>query len=239
MIITALLTGKKNSTFKNKNVIKLYNEYIFNYPAKEAKKVKNINFFYTSSDSKIILNQTKKIGYQSINRPKSLARKNSKHVDVLKHSLDIFKNKNQYPDILVVLLANAPIVKSKWISDCINILKTNRKITAVVPVQNINDHHPERAKLIKKNILKNFINKKKISSNRQDLTKCYFLCHNFWVIRAREIYKNNGQLPWSFMGKKVKAYEIKNSIDIHSAVDAEIARILIKNQKQNERLKYM
>ena len=50
MIITALLTGKKNSTFKNKNVIKLHGEYIFNYPAKQAKKVKDINFFYTSSD---------------------------------------------------------------------------------------------------------------------------------------------------------------------------------------------
>ena len=61
MRITALLTGKKNSTLKNKNEIKLVGDYIFNYPAKQAKKVKDINFFYTSSDSKVILNQTKKI----------------------------------------------------------------------------------------------------------------------------------------------------------------------------------
>lgn len=231
MKITALLTGKKNSTFKNKNEIMLQNDYIFNYPAKQAKKLKEINFFYTSSDSEIILNQTKKIGYESINRPKNLARKNSKHIDVLKHALNIFKKKKQYPDILIVLLANAPIVKSKWISDCIKILKKNKSFTAVVPVQNINDHHPERSKQIKNNILKNFINKKKISSNRQDLTKCFFLCHNFWVIRTKEIYKNNGPLPWSFMGKKVKPYIIKNSIDIHSAIDVEIAKIIIKNEK--------
>ena len=161
MKITALLTGKKNSTFKNKNEIKLHNEYIFNYPAKQAKKVKEIDFFYTSSDSEIILNQTKKIGYQIINRPKKLARKDSKHIDVLKHALNIFKKKNQYPDILVILLANAPIVKKKWIQECIKILIRNKDITAVVPVQNINDHHPERAKQIKNNVLKNFINKKK------------------------------------------------------------------------------
>ena len=229
MKITAFYS--KNSTFKNKNEIKLHNDYIFNYPAKQARKVKEIYFFYTSSDSKIILKQTKKIGYQSIVRPKNLARKNSKHIDVLKHALNIFKKKDQYPDILVVLLANAPIVKSKWISDCINILKKKKSFTAVVPVQNINDHHPERAKKVKNDILKNFINKQKISSNRQDLSKCFFLCHNFWVIRAKEIFKNNGQLPWSFMGKKVKAYEIKSSIDIHSAMDVEIAKILIKNEK--------
>jgi CMP-N,N'-diacetyllegionaminic acid synthase len=235
MKITALLTGKKNSTFKNKNEIKIHNEYIFNYPAKQARKVKDIDFFYTSSDSEIILNQTKKIGYQIINRPKNLSRKDSKHIDVLKHALNIFKKKNQYPDILIVLLANAPIVKSKWIHECIQILKKNKNITSVVPVQNINDHHPERAKQIKNGVLKNFINKKKISSNRQDLSKCFFLCHNFWVIRTREIFKNNGQLPWSFMGKKVKAYEIKSSIDIHSAMDVEIAKFLIKNEKLNKK----
>ena len=161
MKITALLTGKKNSSFKNKNEIKLHNEYIFNYPAKQAKKIKKIDFFYTSSDSKIILNQTRKIGFQSISRPKNLALKDSKHIDVLKHALNIFKKENQYPDILIVLLANAPIVKAKWIKDCIEIITKNKKITSVVPVQNINDHHPERAKKIQNNILKNFINKKK------------------------------------------------------------------------------
>ena len=235
MKITALLTGKKNSTFKNKNEIKLYNEYIFNYPAKQAKKVKKIDFFYKSSDSNIILNQTKKIGYESIKRPKNLATKNSKHIDVLKHALEIFRKKNQYPDILVVLLANAPIVKSKWINDCIKILLNDKYVTSVVPVQNINDHHPERAKQIVNNYLSNFVNKQKISSNRQDLSKCFFLCHNFWVIRSEEIYKNNGQLPWSFMGKKVKPYEIKSSIDIHSAMDVEIAKILIKNEKLSKK----
>ena len=235
MKITALLTGKKNSSFKNKNEIKIHNEYIFNYAAKSAKKVKDIDFFYTSSDSKIILKQTKKIGYQTIDRPKNLASKNSKHINVLKHALKIFKKKNEYPDILIVLLANAPIVKAKWIADCIKILKKNKKITSVVPVQNINDHHPERAKKIKNNILNNFVNKKNISSNRQDLSKCFFLCHNFWVIRSNEIFKNNGQLPWSFMGKKVMGYEIESSIDIHSAMDVEIAKFLIKNEKLNKK----
>ena len=38
------------------------------------------------------------------------------------------KKKNQYPDILIVLLANAPIVKSKWIEDCIKIITKNKEI---------------------------------------------------------------------------------------------------------------
>ena len=83
-------------------------------------------FFDQYRNFKHILNQTKKIGYQSIIRPKNLARKNSKHIDVLKHAINIFKKKNQYPDILIVLLANAPIVKAKWIQDCIKILRKNQ-----------------------------------------------------------------------------------------------------------------
>ena len=49
-----------------------------------------------------------------------------------------------------------------------------------------------------------------------------------------------------FYGKRVKSYEIKSSIDIHSAMDVEIAKILIKNRnliknflKVNLHLKYL
>jgi len=57
------------------------------------------------------------------------------------------------------------------------------------------------------------------------------LCHNFWVINTKEIYKNNGDNPWSFMGKKVKSYQINKSIDIHSREDLEIAKLFMKKYK--------
>ena len=231
MKIIAILTGKDKSSFRNKNKIKILNRYIFNYSVIEAKKVSKIEKFYTSSDSRLILNETKKNGFESIKRPKNLSTKNSKHVEVIKHALKTINKNNIFPEIIVILLANAPIIKAKWINDCINLIAGNRKITAVVPVKHYNDHHPERAKKIKGGILDNFIKGKKISSNRQDLTDCYFLCHNFWVIKTKEIFKNNGLMPWSFMGKKVKPYVIKNSIDIHDNLDVEIAKILIKNDK--------
>ena len=37
-----------------------------------------------------------------------------------------------------------------------------------------------------------------------------------------------------FYGKKVKAFKIKNSIDIHLATDIEIAKILSKKEKLNQ-----
>ena len=43
--ITAILTGKKKSSFKNKNRLLIKSKPIFAYPAKAAKKCKKINNF--------------------------------------------------------------------------------------------------------------------------------------------------------------------------------------------------
>jgi CMP-N-acetylneuraminic acid synthetase len=232
MKIAALLTGKENSSFKNKNLKKINNIPIFLYPCIEAKKINEIDRFFVSSDSNKILNECSKMGFFQIKRPKYLSEKNTLHLDVLKHSLMVMQKNNYFPDILLVLLANAPIIKSRWILDCINILKKDKKITAVVPVVENNDNHPLRAKRIREGFLREFINNKKnTSSNRQDLEKCYFLCHNFWLIKVKSILENRGDNPWKFMGKLVRPYIVKRSIDIHDVVDLEMAKILIKNDK--------
>ena len=69
MEIAALLTGKGSSSLKNKNLLKINNRPILWYPCSEAKKVKEINKFFVSSEDKKILNICKKYGYEKILRP--------------------------------------------------------------------------------------------------------------------------------------------------------------------------
>ena len=229
MEIAALLTGKGSSSLKNKNLLKINNRPILWYPCSEAKKVKEINKFFVSSEDKKILNICKKYGYEKILRPQKLAKANSQHINVIIHAINFMKKKKIFPDIIIVLLANAPIIKKKWLSDCIKILKKNKKTTAVVPAIIDNDHNPYRAKSFNGKYLKNFIKSKtKIYSNRQDLPNSYFLCHNFWVLRTSEIIKSNGYPPWNFMGKYVKPYKINKSIDIHNIDDFHLAKIILK-----------
>ena len=231
MNIVALLTGRGGSNLKDKNIKKINGVPCMQYPCKEAKNVQEIKNYFASSDDKKILNLATKLGYESIKRPKKLSKANSKHIDVIKHALKAINDKHKTsPEIIIVLLANAPIIKSEWIRKCINILKKDKKTSAVVPVIENNDHHPLRAKKIKGSYLKEFIKaNSNLSSNRQDLEKNYFLCHNFWVIRTESIYKNNGYPPWKFMGKNVKPYVINKSIDIHTAEDIILANYLIKD----------
>jgi CMP-N-acetylneuraminic acid synthetase len=231
MSIIALLTAKGNNTLRNKNLLKINGKSILSFPCLEAKKISSIKSFFASSESKKILNEAKKYGYSPIKRPKYLSRKKSRHEDVLMHSVTFLNKNNIKFDIAVVLLGNAPLIKSKWIEDCINKITKDKTITSVVPVYLDNDHNPIRAKKITSGYLKNFfISKKKYSSNRQDLPGSYFLSHNFWVIRKNAIIKSDGDSPWSFLGKKVLPYVIEKTIDIHDKTDFYLLNTIIKKK---------
>lgn len=124
-------------------------------------------------------------------------------------------------------------VCSAWIDHCVQMMLEDESITAVVPVYQDNDHHPLRAKTIKDDGTLEMYEKNingKISTNRQDLPKCYFLSHNFWVLNVKYLISGKeGQQPWSFMGDKIMPYIIDTSIDIHESVDLILAKEWIKN----------
>jgi CMP-N,N'-diacetyllegionaminic acid synthase len=230
MEILALLTARGNNTLKDKNILKVNRLPVLSYPCKEAKKVKEIKNYFVSSEDKKILDIASKYGFKKILRPKKFARANSQHIDTLTHSITYLKKLKIKPDVILVLLGNAPIIKHDWIKKSINILKKDKAISSVVPVLKDNDHNPYRSKKIKNGYLNNFFNfkKKNVPSNRQQLPDSYFLAHNFWLIRTKSILKNDGEKPWSFLGKKVKPLLIQNSIDIHHRIDLEIAKKILK-----------
>ena len=230
MKIAAILTGKGSSQLKNKNLIKILGKPLLHYSCIEAKKCKEINRYYVSSEDNKILNYAFKLGYKKIKRPRNLSKKNTLHIDVINHALNFINDDGYYPDILIILLANAPMIKSSWIKKSIDILKKNKNFSSVIPSYAYNDHNPYRAKIKKGKFLKSFINsKKKISSNRQYLPVSYFLSHNFWAIRLSSIKKQDGDEPWKFMGKKVFPLIVNRTFDVHDQDDISILRVLLKN----------
>ena len=161
MKIAAILTGKGSSQLKNKNLIKILGKPLMHYSCFEAKKCKEINRYYVSSEDNKILNYAFKLGYKKIKRPRNLSKKNTLHIDVINHALNFINDDGYYPDILIILLANAPMIKSSWIKKSIDILKKNKNFSSVIPSYAYNDHNPYRAKIKKGKFLKSFINSKK------------------------------------------------------------------------------
>jgi len=228
-LITAVLTGKGGSKLKDKNILKFFGRPLLSYPCKAAKKVNLIDNFFVSSENKKILQTANKYGYTKIVRPSKLSKKNSLHKDVLIHVLKELKKRKIFPKVLIVLLANSATIKTAWITKAIKLILNNPSATACVPVVENNDHHPFRAKKLEHKYLKSFFKfKKKISSNRQDLERNFFLCHNFWVVKTKAITGKKGEPPWDFLGNKVLPLVIDSSIDIHDENDIVLTKEWIK-----------
>lgn len=224
MQVAALLTGKGKSTLADKNILPIKGRPLVYYPAKAARDSKLIQRYYTSSDSEDILQIAYDLGYEKIRRPDELCLAESKHVDAITHAVDVMRKTDGYkPDILIVLLANNVTVKTEWIDQGIQYILDDNRISAVVPVYGEQDHHPYRAKRMNADgFLEPFVDLggRKISTNRQELEKCYFLCHNFWVLNMkRSLYAEDGQPPWDFMGNRIKPVFIEHCFDVHEEND--------------------
>ncbi len=229
MKVTALLTGRGNNTLKDKNVLDILGHPVLYYPAHAARAAKTIHAYYCSSDDNKILDAAAKEGYIKIVRPDYLGAPTTQHVDVIKHAIGMIQEREPLGDILVVILANNVTIKSEWIDHCIKMMQDDMSISAVVPVYEDNDHHPLRGKRIDEDNRLQMYERDvigKVSTNRQDLPKCYFLSHNIWVLNTRMLLESNfeGQQPWGFMGNNIAYYEIDESIDIHKPIDLYIAK---------------
>lgn len=238
MKIVALLTGRGNSSLKNKNVLSVCGKPLLYYPAIAAKKSKYITEFYVSSDDVLILKAANSLGYRKIVRSPELAKPDSQHISAILHALDFMKKDNINPEVLVVLLANSATIKTEWIDCCIDAVLKDKNTSAAVPVNLNLDYHPFRAKKInKEGFLSAFFDfkNKEISTNRQDLEESYFLCHNFWVLNVKEsVYSKTGQPPWKFMGNKIKPYIVERCFDVHSMRDMKMTEEWIKENLSYE-----
>lgn len=233
MKVTALLTGRGNNTLKDKNILDVLGKPVLYYPAHAARVAKGIDNYFCSSDDENILSESEKEGYERIVRPIELGAPTAQHVDVIMHALKEIESRAERPDILIVLLANNVTVKSEWIEECVEMMKKDMSISAVVPVYEDNDHHPLRGKKSVDGRLQMYEENVsgKISTNRQDLPTCYFLSHNFWVLNVKTLLESDGvgQPPWNFMGENIAYIEIDESIDIHKEIDLLVAEHWIKN----------
>jgi CMP-N-acetylneuraminic acid synthetase len=234
MTITGLLTAQGGSSLTDKNILPVAGKPLLYYPAKAGKLSQHIQHFYVSSDCEKILSVGEEIGYTPIQRPETISRGDSQHVDAILHACEEIKNHSGLkPDILVVLLGNTVCTLPAWIDDCIEKIQENPDISSVIPCYEDCDHHPFRAKKINDDgFLDTFFDfsGQRISTNRQDLPPSYYACHNFWVLNVQKsLYAEGGQQPWSFMGEKILPYLLEDTIDVHDKSDYLDSEIWLKS----------
>ena len=233
LAIIGLRSGSKE--IKNKNIKKLGNKPLMGWIIDAVKKSKLINRTIVSTDSKKYAKIARGFGAETpFLRPKKLAKDSSKELEFIKYTLKwLNKYENYNPDIIVRLLATCPFQKTKDIDNLIKIVLKKKYDSAVIISKA--RQHPEKAlKIIgsKNKKLVSYINNKGedvgSSSNRQIYTTAYFRA-NVIACKTNVIKKYN-----SLTSKKVGYLIIseKNSIDIDSKIDLNIARHFLSNNKK-------
>ena len=217
-MISAIVIGRKGSKgFKNKNISKILNRHMFEYPILQAMKSKKIDKVFFATDCEKMKLKSKKFikkGLELIQRPKYLNSDKALGDDVFKYCHDFIEKKYGKNKLMVLLFANAPMISTSMIDKGLDFLERNKSFDSIVSVSRYNMWSPLRARKISKNgslvpfvPFKHFAkgkSLKKLNCDRDSQGDVYFADMSLSVVRSR-CFKDmeNNLLPQRWMGKKI------------------------------------
>ena len=224
-MICAIIIGRKGSKgFANKNVYKINNKMLFEFPIIECKKSKLINKIYVSTDSEVIKKKSlKQYKTDFIERPSRLNNSKALGEDVFKYVADevILKNKKKI-EFFVLLFANSPTFSHKMLDQAIKKLRKNKDADSIVSVSRYNMWSPLRARKVNsKGFLDPFVkfeyfgNPKTLNCDRDAQGDVFYADMSFSIVRPKCFNRmENNLLPQKWMGKKILPYYSEAGLDV-------------------------
>lgn len=223
--LACLICARKGSKgIKNKNIKLLNGKPLINYSILFGK---SIGKTYVSSDSEVILNISKKLNVNFIQRPSKLAQDNSPEILAWKHAVkEILKDQNCSD--LLVLPPTSPLRKKSDILSAYKLFK-KKKSKFMISIKDA-DRNPAY-NIVKKNNSNKFslaIDPKKKIINRQNAPRFYDVTTCFYIININYLMNIN-----EIKLKNVDAFEVDkiSGIDIDNILDFKFVEFLIKNEK--------
>jgi len=219
----AIIPARKSSKrIKNKNIIDFFGEPII---AKTIKLIKNTNLFtkiIVTSDSKKILNISKKYGAEIYLRNKKLAGDKIPVANVLR---DLLINSNLNINNVFYFYPTSIFIKKKYLLDSLKILKKNPN-SIVLSVCEYS-HPIERALIMNSKNEIEFKYKKNILKQTQYFKKSYYDAGQFGLAK-KEYFLSNFKKNKKIIGYILNDYE---ACDIDNSKDLKKAKFLFKKLK--------
>jgi len=227
--ILALITARKESKgLIRKNIKPFAGKPLIAWSIEEAKNSKYIDRVVVTTEDEGIAKISKKCGADvPFMRPRHLALDNTKHIDVILHSMLWLEENNKPYDLLVLLQPTCPLRTSEDIDNSIiTLFQKNAK--AVVSVSEV-EHPPYWDNILPKNgCMKNFLRPDVIGKNRQELPTFYRINGVIYVA-----YWDFLKRAKTFFGNQTYAYIIpKNkAVDIDDETDFKFAEFLMNYRR--------
>ena len=228
MRVLAIIPARGGSKgLPKKNIKLLGDKPLIAWSINSAKESKLINNIIVNSDSEEIINISKNHGAEiPFVRPKELADDNATTKDVLIHTINYYKTKNEIFDYIVVLQPTSPFRKIGDIDLAIKkAIQTNVDMVVSVKETSSNPYYV----LFEENE-NGYLKKSKdgIFTRRQDCPKVYEYNGSIYVIKVDSLMKYN-----SLHFNKILKFEMDDlhSIDIDNQLDFDFAEFILPKLK--------
>tara|TARA_Y100001935_G_scaffold201816_1_gene170267 strand:- start:161 stop:859 length:699 start_codon:yes stop_codon:yes gene_type:complete len=214
----------------NKNIKSLNGKPLISYTIEEAKKSKFIDKLIVSTDSQEIADISSSLGASvPFIRPSELSTDSSLTFDVIKHTMNFLKDKDEHYDIIVLLQPTTPFRKVESIDEAILTLKKSNKYTSVVSVVDVEGNHPLRMKKIEGDYLINYIDQGFENMNpRNELPKVYIRSGAIYAILTKNFYEEQSLV--SNLCSPIILDKIE-TINIDSPLDFEFCEFMLNKTK--------
>lgn len=224
-MIAALIMGRKGSKgFPGKNLHILMGNPLAYYPMKAAKDCPEVDKVYISTDDERLMSLAEENGIDVIKRPPELCIDEALGEHVYLHAYNIIKelNKDENIKFIILLMCNAPTVRSETLSEGIRVLRNNPDYDSAVTVSRYNMWSPLRARRIdSQGLLKPFIpfevfgDPKTLSCDRDSQGDVWFADMGASIVRPHCLeHLEDGLLPQKWMGQKIYPLKQWGGLDV-------------------------
>ncbi|UCB46316.1 MAG: acylneuraminate cytidylyltransferase family protein, partial [Spirochaetota bacterium] len=203
--ILALIPARGESEgLTRKNITFLSGKPLLAWSIEEALKISYIDKLIVSSEDEEVIRIGRKYGAEvPFIRPRELATKEAKTIDVVLHAITWFKQRDEAFDLFLLLQPTSPLRKSDDINNALEQL-FQKRARAIVSVCEV-DHHPYWSNTLPDDLcMSAFLREDAVNRNRQELPKYYRLNGAVYLGYSDYIVENRG-----FFGHRTFAYIMK------------------------------
>jgi len=218
-MIAAIMIGRKDSKgFPGKNTTMIFGRPLFAYPYMAAEQVNDITSIIVATDDEKIDDYVRTfLGGRTMTRPAHLNTDEAQAGDVYQY---IYKELKYHDtttvefEMLVLLMANAPMVTADLIRAGIATLRADPTLDSAITVSEYGMWNPSRARRIEDGCLLPMVVMDYATCDRHSVGETWFADFGAVVVRPRCLEKLDGLPPQTWMGKKIAPIKNWGGFDV-------------------------
>jgi CMP-N-acetylneuraminic acid synthetase len=221
MVVVLQVARGGSKGVKNKNVYQIFDKPLMAYSLIEARKIKEIEYIFLSTDNKEIADVGQEYGAKIIKRPDELAQDSAPFEEAIFHGFqEIEKILGQEIDILTILQGNSATLSADLIKKGIKLLKERADLDSCVTVSKYNEYNPTRARFIDNSgLLQTVLSQRQIQSfgfgsDRGSMGDIYFMDGGVQICKRRCMNFESGLLPYRWIGRNIYPLIQEDGIDV-------------------------